>query len=245
MSEETLALAIAPTIPVGEPSLTPRGEELILDTLSTAGMVGRVSTPEENEASVKSELAIKALLKQMEDLRVELTRPALEHQRKLKAFFDQKGAELRAELQRLTRLSGDWIQLQEKKRQAEENARREELTRLEREREAAIAAATSHEEVEAVQAHFNDRAAVEAVPPPPIATVAKGQSAKPDWEWEIIDVHMFARCYPSCVKIEDKASEIKALLRAGAKMTEAQGIRVRQITKVGTRLPQSKAPIDV
>lgn len=247
MSEEqSITLATAPAISAGEVSLTKEGAALIENTLATSGMIGRVAAVEENDRSVASQIDIKKLLKDMEDLRVELTKPSLEHQRKIKAVFDEAAKPLRDELSRLMKLSGDYVQLQDAKRRAEENARKEELTRLEKEREQAMSQAQSHEEREAVQAHYNDRAAVEAaVVPAPVPVAAKGQQAKPDWEIEIVDIYQFCRVFPSCVKIEPKISEIKALLRAGTVMSEAQGIRVKPILNVGVRLPPTKGAIEV
>lgn len=244
MSEENQPLAIVPAVSQDKITLTPAGEKLISDTIDKAVMIGRVSNQTENQNAVEALLAIKATKKKMEDSRVAFTKPLLDGQRAIKAFYDEKVVELNSEERRLLKLSGDWVQLEEKKRRAEENARREELTRLEREREKAVSECKTHAEVEAVQAHYNDRAAVEAVPPP-APVVAKSQSAKPDWEIEITDCHLFARCYPSCVTITEKVSEIKALLRAGTKMDERQGIRVKAITNVGVRLPPTKKPIDV
>lgn len=236
-----LELSTKPQIPVGKPSLTPEGEALIEATIARSGMIGRVSNDSENESSVKAQLELKAVIKELEDFRILMTRPALEYQRELKAYFDGRIQPLKDEMWRVGKLSGDYVQLQEMKRRAEENARKEELAKLDRERQQALANVQSHEEAEAVQAHFSERAAVESVTPPnPVTIHPKGQSIKDDWEIEITDRHLFARCYPSCVEIKERVSEIKSLLRAGVKMEESQGIRVRAKINVGVRLPASK-----
>lgn len=240
-TENKIALATVPEIPVGQPSLTHQGEEIIENALALGARIGRVSNESENKAAVDAQIEIRRILKELEDMRVKMTKPALEYQRALKAFFDSKSKDLQETVFRIGKLTGSYLQLQESKRRAEENARREELTKLEREREAALAQANTHEEREILQDHYNQRAAVEATPPPAPIVKPKGQALREDWEITVNDVHLLARSRPSCVKITPLMSEIKSLLNAGF---QVEGVIATKVKNASVRLPRGSS-IDV
>lgn len=65
---------------------------------------------------------------------------------------------------RISRLVGDFQQLEQARARAAEQARNAELLRLEREKAEAIAKANSHEQVDAIQQHYNRQA--ETLPAP-------------------------------------------------------------------------------
>lgn len=235
------ALVLAPAIQQTDIALTQSGQLLIDDALSKCALIGKVGNEIENKVAVEAQIELKRVLKVLEDSRIDTVKPALEFQRKVNEFFKAKGEELKSELMRVGVLASDYVTAQEAKRKADEASRMDGLSKLERERQDALSAANSHEERDAIQAHYDERARVESatfVPAPSVK--AKGQGVKDDWEILVTDVHTFARLYPNCVNITPKMTEIKALLRAGIKMTEAQGIRATPKLAVGVRLPPTK-----
>ena len=221
-------------------SLTEQGERWIQQALEGSALIAKVGDETENNTAVQAAQELKAVINTLEKSRVEITKPALEFQRGAKAFFDGKADEAGQEFHRLTMLVGSYASLQVAKARAAENARLAELSRLEKEREAALAQVKSHEERDVVQAHYNDRAAVEGVVPAPLIT-AKGQSVQADIEVTVVDLWMLARSHPSCVKIEPRMSEIKALLRAGVKVA---GVTSKEVIKAGIRVTTGRV-VDV
>ena len=224
-----------------KPSLTPDGEAMIQNALAELAMIGRVSNEQENASAVKAQVQCKEAIDLLEKTRVAIGKPALEFKRKVDDFFAQKKSELQAEMFRSQKLTGSYAQLQIAKQRAEENARKEELSRIEREREAALSKATSHDEREQLQAHYNERAAIESRPPENPLPRPKGQVVRTDWEITVTDPLALARMHPSCVKIEPKLTEIKALLNAGLTLA---GVTAVKATTAGVRAPRGST-IDV
>lgn len=223
-------------------SLTKKGEEWIDESLAGCALIGRVSNEIENSRAVASAQELKAVINALEKSRVDLTAPALKFQRECKAFFDGKAEELRKELQRVTRLCGDYASLQISKRRAEENARNEELSRLEREKQQALAVAQTHEARDAVVEHYDSRAKVEGEAPAPLV-VAKGQSVAGDLTITVTDIWALAKAYPSVVNPPTiRLTEAKALIKAGVKLP---GCTWEESVKVGIRAARPGKPIDV
>lgn len=237
---ETQALVKSGELKLPVFSLTPEGEKWISDALEGSALVAKVGDETENCTAVHAAQDLKAVINVLEKSRTDITKPALTFQRECKAFFDGKAQEAKDEFARLTRLVGDYAALQVAKARAAENAKKEELTRLEREREAALAQVKTHEEREVVQEHFNTRAAVEAIPPAPIIT-AKGQSIQMDIEVTVTDIWALSRAHPATVKMEPRMSELKALIRAGI---NPPGVSWKEVVRPGIRATGGKV-VDV
>lgn len=230
-------LAIIPPIDDRSPQLTAEGEQLIQAALASSALIGKVSNEIENKIAVESQIQLKQVASLLEKTRVEVTKPALEFQRKVKAFFDSKAVDLKSELMRTGRLTGDYASLQLAKARDAENARKEELSRLEKERKDALAAVASHEEREVVQAHYDERARIES-PPVVAPDRAAGQVIKTDLDITISNIWDLARAHPSCVKIEPRNSEIKSLIRAGVKVA---GVTWTEVVVAGVRVGRTNA----
>lgn len=239
MNAELTVLAAEP-IELPKFSLSKEGEDMIEKALVAASPVGRVSNEVEVKVGTDVMIQLKSLINLLEKTRVAHVAPALNHQRETNAFFKEKSAELNKEMLRISKLVGDYQSLQLAKARAEENARNEELTRLEREREASLAKTNTHEEREAVQAHYNDRAKIEA-PPVQTAEKPKGLSVKTELVVTVTDIWLLARAHPSCVTIDPKLQEIKSLHRAGVKVA---GVTVTDEIKAGVRAAPIKT-VDV
>ena len=150
-------------------------------------------------------------------------------------------AELNSEMTRVSTLIGDFQTLEQAKARAAEVLRQNELSRIEREKNEALAKATSHEAMDAVQAHYNEVAAQTAIAAPaPIR--AEGQVVKTDWEITVTNPYDLAKFHPNCVKIEARLTEIKQLLNDGVAVT---GITAKKVTKAGVRLAPERAAINV
>lgn len=205
--------------------------------LAVAGLIGKVTNATENATAVQAQVELKGILAQAEKARRACKEPVLEYGRKIddaaRSFCD----ELNAEMARVSLLVGNFQQLEQAKARAAERARNEELTRLERERAAAEAQATSHDALDAIAKHFNDKEKAISSDSPQPARIA-GQIVRKDYEIEVTDIWLLAKAHPVCVKIEPRLSEIKEMLRQGVKVA---GVRATEITtatvRANTRTP--------
>lgn len=160
-------------------------------------------------------------------------------------------------------------------RERQEELRRIEQERLAKEREAAVAAAAAAKaaksaedklaaealaeservriahEAELAKKVAEERAAQSALTltPEPVRQLAAGQSAKEEWEFEVVNPFDLVRAHPGCVRIDVRKSEVDALiqskLRAGENPPRIPGLRVFTTTKVNVRAPRFGKAIDV
>lgn len=79
-------------------SFTEAALEMKANALAIAGMIGGVTTPEENAAAVQAQVELKAVESQFEKARVEATKPFLDAQREIKAKVDGLRKDLLDEL---------------------------------------------------------------------------------------------------------------------------------------------------
>lgn len=218
-----------------------QAEELKQAALASSALVGRVSNAAENEIAVKAQAALHALVTSIEKARKAEKEPILIFGDRLDQSVKTFSEDLKSELLRVSTLIGDFAALEQAKARSADAARNEALNKIERERLAEASQATSHDALDAVNEHFNRRAA-EAVDRHAYAPArADGQKISADWDITVTDVWTLARCHPGCVKIEPRLSEIKDLLKQGIKVS---GITAVLITKAGVSTRQSK-PIEV
>lgn len=159
-------------------------------------------------------------------------------------------AERQSELARIAaEEAGRNQKLQEAEREAQrlaamatsvaEKAKAEAL-RVEVEKQRALAAAQSHEALDAVNAHFDEKAAAMPTLTAPIR--AEGQIVRQDWDVVVSDIWLLAKAHPTCVKIEPRISEIKELLRLGV---QVRGVTARAIIRAGVRSAPERTAIEV
>lgn len=216
-------------------SYTKEAEAMRDDALAIAGAIGKVTNAEEQQIAVNAQAEIQRVRQLAEKARKAAKEPVLEFGRKIDSAAKDFVSELDAEMTRISQLVGSFQQLEQMKMRAAEQARQEELTRLERERAEALSKASSHEAADAINEHFCTKAAQL-----PVAEShrAEGQIVRQDWEISVKDIWTLARAHPTCVKIEPRISEIKELLKLGVKV---QGITAELITKAGVRVSTQKA----
>lgn len=224
-------------------SFTTEANQLKEAALELSALVGRVTNADENSAAVLAQVEIQKIRSLAEKARKAAKEPVLEYGKAIDNAAKQFLAELDEENLRISKLIGDFQALEAAKLRAAERLRQEELNRIEREKNEALAKAKNHEELESTHAHFNEVAAQSAAAQPIAAPVrAEGQVVKTDWEIIVTNPYDLAKFHPSCVNITPRLSEIKQLLAEGVTV---KGITANKITKAGVRLGAPRQPIEV
>jgi hypothetical protein len=213
--------------------MTGEAERLKTEALEQGATIGKVSDADGNQRAVVAQTAIAALLKLVEEARKAAKDPVLHFGRHIDEQAANWVRELKEEFARLSGLVGDFQQLEQARERAAKKLEDDRLAGLERERQAELAKAATHEELDAIQQKFDTRVQQEA-PTAPIAPVrAKGQRVEETIEFEVTDIHALYRAHPNLVKLTELRAEIKSCLKAGMKVT---GIRTWKETKASVRV---------
>lgn len=117
-------------------AFTAAANELKEHALETAGLIGRVTNPTENERAVAAQTELNNLVKLVEKARKEAKDPVLTFGRQIDEAAKQFVEEAHDELLRVSRLLGDFATLEQAKVRAAEAARRLEEEKLEAARKA-------------------------------------------------------------------------------------------------------------
>lgn len=209
--------------------------------LQASGIIGRVTTPDENAVAVEAQTKLADILSKVEKARKSIKAPILDFGRLIDTKAEEFVAEPKSEQLRIARMVGDYHALEQARIRAEEQARNEKLAAIERERAAALAQAKTHDAADAISEHFSNRIKEEA-PAVDTSPRANGQRISNDWDITVCDVHLLYRAHPNCCELKPRMSEIKELLKMGI---TPKGVTAKPIVKASVRLaPQPKA-IDV
>lgn len=219
-------------------SFSQEANELRWTALEIAKEADVVTDAWTQQRAVAAQATLQALLNQVEKARVAVKAPVLEFGKKIDGAAKIFRAELEAELLRISRAIGDFQTLEQAKVRAAEAAARLEQDRLERERQEAIAKVQSHDELDAINAEFNEQAqAVAQAIPQPVR--AEGQIVRPTWEITRINEMQLARARPDLVRrIEFDMRAIKEELCRGVKLA---GVEAREVINSGVRTTTQKA----
>ena len=234
--------------------LTPEAQESIDAALARGALIGKVITDAHQAEAVEAQRTCKVLINRIEEVRKQLTKPALDFQRSVMDAARAASTPLETEYGRLGDLVAGYqalerrraaqaaAKIEEERRAAEEKARQE---RLEAERNAAALAAASPEAQEAAEAARKvaaerelearrqaDQQAAMQLQANAARTVA-GQTVREEWEIQVHDPVALGLRYPDCVKMEPRMAVIKAKLDAGA--TDLPGVIARKVIKSGVR----------
>lgn len=239
MSEQTLIQRNDAALTV---SYTAEAVALKESALAIAGIVGKVSNADENQAAVSAQSEIHKVRTLAEKARKSAKEPVLEYGKRIDAAAKVFMAELDDEMLRISRLIGDFQALEQMKARAAEQLRTQELAKIEREKTEALAKVTSHEQADAIQAHFAEQVQQTATVAPVAPIRAEGQVLKTDWEIVVTNPYELAKFHPACVKIEPRLSEIKQLLNEGITI---KGITATKVTKASVRLGGERKAIEV
>lgn len=209
--------------------------------LEKSGIIGRVSSAQEQETAVEAQRAIKSLRKLAEDSRKSIKAPVLDFGRAIDAAAKEFDADLAEEDLRLARLIADFQTLEQARVRAAEAARLKELNSIEQERQKQTAEAKSHEDLDRINYEACQKQAELA--PVEIAR-AEGQTLRTDWEINVLDVHRLYLRHRHCVHLEVRISEIRQLLDAWSTMESSvfdsmcreAGLSAKRVVKTGVRL---------
>lgn len=209
------------------------------EALEKSALIGKVTNPDEQARAVEAQVALHTVSLGVEKARKECKEPVLLFGKRIDDTAKKFIEEVKAEELRIARLIGDFQQLEQARVRAEEQARNAKLAEMEREKARAMTQATSHDQMDAIAEHFNQKA---AEVPVPVVEKAQGQVATQDWEIEVTDAALLFRAYPHCVRLVPVLSEIKALLKAGVKPV---GVSAVPIVRAGVRLAAARKAIEV
>lgn len=222
--------------------IPPKALALKKSTLKLAQKIEAVTDAKSNEKAVEIQTCIAGILKEAEKVRVEAKKPILERGKIIDGQIKEFVKELAEAQWRLGRLTGDWRQLEDKRLAAEQAKVNEELSKLERERAAATAQVQSHEELDAVNEQFSERARLASTPVVNLPAKPAGQISREEIKLEVFDINALYAKYPGCVRMEPNIPEIKALLKAKIPLP---GVRSWTETVGTVRTPAVKPAINV
>jgi hypothetical protein len=222
-------------------TFTPQAERLKREALELSAAIGKVADNAANLRAVAAQTELVTLIKLVEEARTSAKDPVLKFGRNIddaaKAFI----ADLKEEQNRLSQLVGDFHQLEQAKARAEQLKENERLSGMERERQAELATADTHERLDAINEKWDIRMQ-KAEPSPQLAEKPANQRVAEVIEFEVTDVWALARAHPGCVKIEPRALEIRSALRAGVKLA---GVRSWTATKATVRVPTQPKALEI
>jgi hypothetical protein len=213
------------------------------DALAESALIGKVNTPEHNEQATAAIQTIHTLASKAEAERKTIKAPILDYGRNIDDTVKSFVAPLLKEKTRVGKLQGDYLALEEARVRSANAARDAEAKAIEREREAKLAAAKSHDERDKIQEEASNKAREMAeAKPVEVPRVAKGQSVRKDWEIDVVDIHALYRAHPNCVRLEAMRSEIRKLLDMGITPT---GVRAKEVITSGVRATKERKEIEV
>jgi hypothetical protein len=174
----------------------------------------------------------------LEETRKIIKEPVLDYCRRIDGAAKAFSEKLETEKIRIGRMVGDFQTVQETNARAAAALQIAELSKIDQQRQEALATAATHEEIDAI----NERANQEAQTLAPVFTPVKaeGQVNRPDWEVEVFNIDELNKAYPACVKKEPKLKEIKTLLGMGVALP---GVNAKKIIKAGVRLQREPLAI--
>ena len=184
--------------------------------LATASLVQCVNTPAQNELAIQAMQELKNILAWAEKSRKSVKQPVLDLGRDIDGKAKQFTKGLQEEYDRISGMASDYAALEITKSRASESANKEYLTLQERDRQQQLANASNLDDVDRINAEF-DQSAAEFVAKEP--EKAEGQTNREDWTYEVTNFHLLYANHPDLVELKDKRREIKAALNAGKKIT--------------------------
>jgi hypothetical protein len=233
-----------------EQSVTPLDAALIMqsEVVANAQLVQAVTNPIQNRLAVETLKDIKRYRKQVKDAHDEVKRPIIDLGRRVEETTTMLDGPVATEERRIALMQANYFALETAKARDAERARNEELSRVEREKAAKLAAATSIEQREQIRADACQKVQ-EIAQAMPVSTPTRedGQSFKEEWEFEIEDVFLLIKMHPNFVnvaKLKECFSrlDIKDALKSGMKI---HGIRAWKKPSVSQRLAPERPAIDV
>lgn len=210
------------------------------EALSIGALVGKVSNDLENNEAAAAMTAIRTIKRDAEVARKAAKEPVLDFGRRIDAAAKDYLAPLDAEEIRLANLIGDFKALELARQRAAESAAKAELTRIEREREAALAQAKSEEQRNEIIERAHQE--VQAAKPEIVVSKPKGQIVKEVWEVQHIDQWTLAKAHPELVsEIVFDMRKVKAALDI---LGSLPGVMAKKVIDVSARAKRQPLQIE-
>lgn len=209
--------------------------------LAEAALIGEINDAKDLEAAAHVLGELKSLEKTITKAHKEAKDPYLAITKQLDGLKREYVAAITPETTRLSRLVGDYQEIQrrkaeEAKRKAEEERRRIEAEQFAKEdaiRKEAVESIKAtgdvqegyREQLDAVRAEAKEQRA-EVRNELAAAAVSKSAGVRKQWKYEVTDIAELARVRPELVRMEPNASAIMALVRSTEGNLHLPGLRV-------------------
>jgi hypothetical protein len=188
--------------------ITAEAEQKRDDLICQSSEIKHVTNAVQQNSAVDAARAIRTYVKDAEGTRVKLTKPLLDAQRLLKRVADEHVAPLVAEQERVERMVTVFQEAEQRRVQAEIEARRIAYETAERDRLAAEQLGMD-DEAKAIAEHVQDiiMAAM------PEASKSAGASTSKVMRYEVTDIAEIYKVRPDLVKLEIKAAAVLSTCR--------------------------------
>lgn len=231
--------------------ISPEAHEAKRVALSIAGACTEVTDINSQAAASQAQSALKNLIKQVEASHAEIKAPVLKIGREIDGVKNTFISELTAEERRLSLLVGAYQEAQmQRKRQAEEDARRKEqerLAQLKREeldrikQETAGRTGTLLPDMEAMrQRAVDDVSAIRQTAANAAVAAPTGSMTRKNWKFEVTDLNALFRAAPELCIIAPNNAAIRAVIKNNQKIP---GLRVwSETVSIATARSESALP---
>jgi len=228
VSDQSVILADQPKLPAFQ--ISPAALATRDEALANSALIARVTNADQNKQAVDAQVFLKRVASSFESARKKMKEPLLEAGRQLDRTVAKELAEVEKEMGRLSVLAADFQRAEARRVREEQELQARELARIEAEKIAALANATTTEQVQKITEAAQAARLAEVKPVKP--TRATGQVVKEDWEITVTNPYDLAKFHPDCVKIEPLLTPIKQALNAGISV---KGITAMKVTKASVR----------
>jgi hypothetical protein len=199
-------------------SVTPEATQSRGEMVRKAQSITAVTTAEEQSLASQIGSELQTWIKQVEEMRLALTRPFDDAKARLMMLERDHTAPLKIEKERLGRLVTDFQRVENERVAREEAARQAEYQRLEKERLEALAKAERSRKEEtqlaAEQRAYHAEQAQDALVRQIAPKVSKARNAatRKDLKFTVLDARKVYASKPELCSVEVKASAVKAVV---------------------------------
>lgn len=238
------ALPLALVTPIGQPQtieIDVKAQKRRDDLLAEGSVIKTVSDALDQSAAVEIMRQLRIIEKEVEDARTTLKKPLLELGKTLDDTAKKFAGALGVEYSRLSRLVSDFQSQEQRRQQAEAEAQRKEMERINREN-AEKQRAQEVAQQQTLQASPFDTPP--PLPPPPKQVVvaapvreipkADGMVSTDTIEFEILNLAAVYAHFPEIIKLELNVVMAKQFAKAG-KLETCPGIKVIRGSRVSVR----------
>ena len=225
---------------------TEAARQLIDDALALGALIGQVRTPEDNDEAVKAQVALKGVMKQIDDAHRAAKDPLVKLGRKLDQLKAGLLADLDREYGRIGQLAAEFALAERRRVVAEALLAKDAMDKLEAEKYQALAQTSDPVAQSAVLEDFSRRQA--EAPAPSAPSRAAGQKVREEWEIKVVDIIALAKWALAqgrwdVLDFAPRKGRIKELLEGG--MTGIPGLECKKVAKATVNLPRGQKEIEV